>query len=74
MPIANGTIRSSMEDIVGVKEVAQMLGISRQRVNVIVQSHPDFPEPIAKLAAGRVWQRRDIVEWAKKTGRLVHER
>ncbi len=50
-----------------------MLGISRQRVNAIVQSRPDFPEPIGQPAAGRVWQRRDIVEWAKNTGRVVRE-
>lgn len=62
-----------MEDVVGVKEVARMLGLTRQRVNAIVQSHPDFPEPIGQPAAGRVWQRRDIVEWAEKTGRVVHK-
>lgn len=64
----------SVEDLVGVKEVAEMLDISRQRVNVILQSHPDFPEPIGQPAAGRVWQRRDIVEWAKNTGRVVLDR
>jgi hypothetical protein len=59
------------EDFVGVQEVARMLGITRQRVNAIVQTHDDFPDPVSKVAAGRLWRRKDIIEWAEKTGRTL---
>jgi len=30
-------------NLVGVAEIAQMLGVTRQRVNQMVQTLPDFP-------------------------------
>ncbi len=51
------------KELVGVAEVAEMFGVSRQRVNQLVQSEPDFPEPEAVLAAGRIWLRSAIEEW-----------
>jgi hypothetical protein len=59
------------EVLVGAKEVALLLGVTRQRVNKIVHTHTEFPCPIGKLAAGRVWNRKDVIEWAKRTGRRV---
>jgi hypothetical protein len=56
-------------DLVGTAEIAEMLGITRQRVNAIVQTHDDFPEPVAVLSAGRIWMRSDVLAWAKRTGR-----
>ena len=60
-----------MHHLVGVAEIAEMLGISRQRVNAIVRSHSDFPQPEAELSAGRIWLRAEVVAWAKATGREV---
>jgi len=56
-------------DLVGVAEIAEMLGLSRQRVNAIVQTHSEFPKPVAELSAGRIWLRKDIVAWARRAGR-----
>jgi prophage regulatory protein len=56
-------------DLVGVTEVRQMLGVSRQRVHQIIQDHPEFPEPVAELASGRIWLRRDVQEWLRRSGR-----
>lgn len=50
--------------LVGVAEVAEMLGVSRQRVNQLVQEEPNFPAPEATLAAGRIWLRSTIETWA----------
>ena len=50
-------------DLVGGAEVAQLLGVSRQRVHEIVRTAADFPEPVAELAAGRIWQRSDVEAW-----------
>lgn len=57
-------------DLVGVTEVKEMLGVSRQRVHQLVRDHEDFPEPIAELASGRIWLRRDIEQWARRSGRI----
>jgi predicted DNA-binding transcriptional regulator AlpA len=56
-------------DLVGVAEVAEMLGVSRQRVHAIAATHPEFPEPVAELSAGKIWLRKDIAGWARHTGR-----
>ncbi|MEV6366219.1 hypothetical protein AB0L86_04915 [Micromonospora musae] len=50
-------------DLVGAAEIREMLGgISRQRVNVITTSK-GFPDPVAVLAMGKVWRRRDVARW-----------
>lgn len=61
------------QDLVSVPEVAEMLGVSRQRVHQIIRAYPDFPAPEAELAVGRIWKRRLVAEWiaqhARQTGR-----
>jgi hypothetical protein len=56
----------------GVTEIAEILGVSRQRVMQLRQ-RDDFPEPVAELAAGPVWKmfnlQRFIREWPRKPGR-----
>jgi FtsZ-interacting cell division protein YlmF len=52
-----------VEELLGVAEIAQMVGVSRQRVNELLRSDPDFPTPQAELAAGRIWAREDIERW-----------
>jgi prophage regulatory protein len=54
------------EELVGVAEVAQMLDVSRQRVDAIAKRHDDFPKPIAELMAGRIWVRQQIEEWQRE--------
>ena len=51
-------------DLVGVHEIAKILGVSRQRVDAIVRGGA-FPSPVCRIAAGRIWRRTDIVAWAK---------
>lgn len=53
----------------GLTEIAELLGVSRQRVHQLAQSD-GFPEPTARLSAGLIWAREDVEEWAKRTGRL----
>ena len=60
---------SSPPDVVGVQEIARMLGLSRARVESLVDSK-GFPEP-TQLGRGRVWSRTDVVEWARSVGRTV---
>lgn len=54
-------------DVLGVSEIADMLGLTRQRVLQLCAS-PGFPEPTI-LKGGKIWDRTDVLEWAKRTGR-----
>ncbi|MFL5737322.1 MAG: helix-turn-helix transcriptional regulator [Actinomycetota bacterium] len=61
------------ESFVGVAEIAQILGVSKQRVYEL-REKPTFPQPVARLRSGPVWQRsmlnRFIAEWPRRrTGR-----
>ncbi len=58
-------------DLVGAAEVARLLGVTRQRVNALARTHKSFPEPAATIAAGRIWLREDIEEWASRDGRRL---
>lgn len=49
--------------------MAELVGISRQRVLQLIDSDPGFPLPAAELSRGRVWNRADVEKWAKATGR-----
>jgi predicted DNA-binding transcriptional regulator AlpA len=59
-------------EYVGLAEVAETLGVSRQRVYEI-RAREDFPKPIAALASGPVWLRanlnRFIASWERRPGR-----
>lgn len=59
-------------ELVGVSEVAELLGVSRQRVHVL-RERPEFPAPVAILAAGPIWRRGDLSTfaggWHRKAGR-----
>ena len=48
--------------LVGVYEIAAMLNVTRQRVHQLATSD-DFPEPLARLAMGAVWDSNDIEAW-----------
>jgi hypothetical protein len=30
-----------------------------------------FPQPVAELASGRIWNREAVIAWAKATGREI---
>jgi tRNA A-37 threonylcarbamoyl transferase component Bud32 len=47
----------------GVAEIAEALGVSRQRLAKL-RERPDFPPPIAELAQGPIWNLHIIRGWA----------
>ena len=51
--------------LVGLTEIAAMLGVSRQRVGQIVRDYDDFPTPVAELASGRIWETAAVKAWAE---------
>src|SRR5688572_25412500 len=58
--------RMSPNEIAGLAEIAQMLGVSK-RTAVTYSQRDDFPQPLDRLASGPVWRVGDIEEWAAKT-------
>lgn len=55
-----------LPELAGVPEIAQRLGISRQRVYQVIETYADFPTPIATLHSGRIWRLAEIDEWAER--------
>lgn len=60
----------AVHHLVGPAEIGRMFGVSRQRVQQL-SKRADWPTPEAELEMGKVWKRADIVEWARRHGRLV---
>jgi hypothetical protein len=64
--------RPSFPDLVGVAELAEQLGVSRQRAWTVT-GRPNFPKPVARLKATPVWTagsvRRFLEAWPRKAGR-----
>jgi hypothetical protein len=53
--------------LVGVTEIAAMLDVSRQRADQLSRTK-GFPEPVADLAHGRVWETEAVVAWIEGSG------
>lgn len=60
-------------DLVSAPEVAEILGVSRQRVHQLVSENRSFPEPFMRLGSGPLWLRSTIEaferSWPRKPGR-----
>jgi len=58
--------------LAGVAEAAAIMGWDKRRVITYVD-RGSFPEPVARLASGRVWRRDDVEAfaraWARKRAR-----
>lgn len=59
-------------ELVGIAEVAEVLGVSKQRANQLVKG-ARFPQPVANLAAGPVWTKPAVLRfnetWTRTPGR-----
>lgn len=65
--------RPTLPELVSAPEVADILGVSSQRVHELAANKADFPEPVYELRTGKVWL-RDAIEafgrrWERKPGR-----
>jgi predicted DNA-binding transcriptional regulator AlpA len=63
---SSSLIDMSPLDLVGVPEIAEMLGVSRPSVWRYVR-RDDFPEPEAQVSGKRLWKRATVQRWAKQT-------
>ena len=61
------------EDVVGISEIADMAGVTRQAVTNWRKRFDDFPKPAQTLQSGPVWSREAAELWLKqKEGRTPH--
>jgi hypothetical protein len=71
-PYLERFVNAPAETYLGVSEVAEVLGVSRQRVSELRTSEA-FPAPVAELRSGPVWRgstlHRFVQNWARKPGR-----
>jgi alpha-D-ribose 1-methylphosphonate 5-triphosphate synthase subunit PhnG len=56
---------TALPELVGVAEVAEMLGVSKQRVSAL-KDEPWFPRPLAQLASGPAWSAAGIRKFASE--------
>jgi hypothetical protein len=54
----------SRSKTVRIVEIAELLGVSKQRAHQIADE-PGFPGPVAEDGRGRLWSRREVRVWAK---------
>jgi predicted DNA-binding transcriptional regulator AlpA len=53
------------EDALSVTDIARLYGVTRATAHRYSR-RADFPEPLAKTGAGRVWLRRDVEKWGRE--------
>lgn len=54
-----------MQDLIAAKEVAELFGITRQRISQIREI---MPAPVYESEGIRLWDRAEIVAWGERNG------
>lgn len=57
-----GFLGVAPDELAGLSEIAQMLGVTKRTVQRYM-ARADWPDPVERLATGRVWRRVDIEAW-----------
>jgi predicted DNA-binding transcriptional regulator AlpA len=58
-------------DLIGLTQIAELLGMSRAGAHKLIGRETTFPAPVSVLAnRTRVWDRADVERWAREKGRL----
>lgn len=58
-------------DVVGVNEIAEMAGVSRQAVVNWRTRSSDFPLPLKDLASGPIFRRSQVRAWLRRNNRKI---
>jgi chromosome partitioning protein len=57
------------DDLVGIGEIAEMAGVSRQAVANWRVRAEDFPKPVTELASGPIFRRSQVRSWLRRNKR-----
>jgi len=60
--IPGATLVEASPDFVGLTDVAELMGVSRQSVRKLMLAHEDFPLPVHEGSAS-VWHLADVLAW-----------
>ncbi len=60
------------DDLVGLAEVAAMLRMSTANA-YLTSTKRGFPDPVATLTGGRLWDKWDVQQWAEARERKTRE-
>jgi predicted DNA-binding transcriptional regulator AlpA len=52
--------------IAGAVELADLLGVSRQRVGQLARDHDDFPDPVGTVSGASVWIVAEVLDWQRR--------
>jgi len=52
-------------DLIGVAELAEILGVSRQRASELARTGSGFPRPLRFLASGPIWDKAMIARYVQ---------
>ena len=55
-------LSKNMDTLITLKEIGQLLGLSRSSVYVLIKS-PDFPKPYSLTARCQRWEKLEIEAW-----------
>lgn len=64
------TLRALARYLGGPAEIAELLGIEANTINVWKTRDLGFPAPVRRLRSGDLWDLREVKAWAAATGRL----
>src|ERR1700758_240014 len=53
------------DNLVGISEIAEMAGVSKQAVTNWRMRYETFPRPVQTLQSGPVWVREHVESWVK---------
>lgn len=59
------------DELIGINEIAEMAGVSRQAVANWRARTTDFPRPLTELASGPVFRRSQVRSWLKRNRRSI---
>ena len=57
----------------GLTELAQRWGVSRQRLTQVLEQHPDLAALSVVLTRGRVWNKEDVEAWETARREAGHD-
>ncbi len=61
--MARTTTVRAVTEYVTAREIAAMLQVSRQRLDVLSKTDPNFPAPVGVPGGVRLWKRAEIERW-----------
>src|SRR5665213_2312679 len=57
------SLRHLPPDYVGLTDIADLVGMSRQNLRKLMVSHLDFPTPVHTATHSQVWHLETVLQW-----------